>query len=67
MMYYFYRYIVEKGQLYIQVKDKKIHLIQECRVIVKEEKKKRILQMCHNGIDGMHFGRDKTYGKVIID
>ena len=58
---------MEKGQLYIQVKDKKIDLVQKWWMIVKEEEKKCILQMCHNGIDGMHFGRDKTYGKVIID
>ena len=65
MMYSFYRYIVEKGQLYVQVKDKQIDLVQKRQVIVKEEKK-RILQMCRNGINGMHFG-SKTYGKVIID
>ena len=31
------------------------------RVVVKQEEKSRILNMCHDGLDGMHFGRDKTY------
>ncbi len=37
------------------------------RIVVKQEEKNRILkmyEMCHDGVDGMHFGRDKTYGKV---
>ena len=33
-------------------------------MIFEEEEKKKILTMCHSGIDGMHFGRDKTYFKV---
>ena len=31
---------------------------------MKQEEKDRILSFCHGGIDGMHFGRDKTYRKV---
>ena len=58
------KYIVEKNLLYIQEKDKRSDLIRKRRVIVKEEDKQRILAMCHSGVDGMHFGRDKTYGKV---
>ena len=50
--------------LYVEVIDKKVDLVRKRRVIVKEEEKKQILRMCHDGIDGMHFGRDKTYGKV---
>ena len=46
--------------------DKNVGLARKRRVIVKEEDKKRILKMCHEGIDGMHFGRDKTYGKVVF-
>ena len=49
---------------YIQDKDRDKDLIRKRRVIVKEEDKQNILSMCHGGIDGMHFGRDKTYGKV---
>ena len=58
------RYVVEKEQLYVEVLDKSMDLVRKRRVIVKEEEKKRILRMCHQGIDGMHFGRDKTYGKI---
>ena len=58
------KYIVEKNLLYIQEKDKQSDLIRKRRVIVKEEDKQGILAMCHSGVDGMHFGRDKTYGKV---
>ena len=59
------RYVVEKDQLYVQVMDKKLDVVRKRRVIVKEDEKRRILRMCHDGIDGMHFGRDKTYGKVV--
>ena len=31
---------------------------------MKQDEKERILKMCHSGVDGMHFGRDKTYKKV---
>ena len=31
---------------------------------MKQAEKERILKMCHSGVDGMHFGRDKTYKKV---
>ncbi len=34
------------------------------RVVVDSKEKKRILQMCHGGVGGMHFGRDKIYNKV---
>ena len=61
---YSIRYVVEKEVLYIQDKDRDKDLIRKRRVIVKEEEKQKILSMCHDGIDGMHFGRDKTYGKA---
>ena len=64
MCSFHYRYVVEKEVLYIQDKDRDKDLIRKRRVIVKEEDKQKILSMCHGGIDGMHFGRDKTYGKV---
>lgn len=60
------RYIVEKEMLYVQDTDKTVGVSRKRRVIVKEEEKKKILSMCHSGIDGMHFGRDKTYGKVCL-
>ena len=31
---------------------------------MKQEEKDRILGLCHGGIDGMHFGREKIYRKV---
>ena len=59
-----YRYIVEKGVLYIQDIGRDKDLTRKRRVIVKEDEKQKILSMCHDGIDGMHFGRDKTYAKA---
>ena len=45
-------------------KDEDLGTLKKRRVVVKQEEKERILQMCHSGVDGMHFGRDKTYMKV---
>ena len=50
--------------LYVEVVDKSLDLVRKRQVIVKEDEKTQILRMCHDSIDGMHFGRDKTYGKV---
>ena len=33
-------------------------------VIAKEEEKIRIIHACHDGVDGCHYGRDKTRSKV---
>ena len=27
---------------------------------------KRVIMMCHEGIDGMHFGREKTYAMITL-
>ena len=58
------RYIVEHNCLYVIGDDSGTGLSCKRRVIVNIEEKERILSMCHSGIDGMHFGRDKTYKKV---
>ena len=34
------------------------------RVIVDPAEKTRLIRACHDGIDGGHFGRDKTMSKV---
>ena len=62
-MFISYTYVVEKEVLYVQDKDKEKDLNRKCRVIVKREETQKILSMCHDGIDGMHVVRDKTYGK----
>ncbi len=36
------------------------------RVVIGEDEKKRLLQAFHDGLDGGHFGRDKTLSKVFI-
>ena len=59
------RYVLHHQLLYVVEVDKDLGTEKKRRVIVKEEEKKTILTMCHSGIDGMHFGRDKTYFKVI--
>ena len=63
---YSIRYVVEKEVLYMYIldKDRNKDLIRKRRIIVKEEEKQKILSMCHDGIDGMHFGHDKMYGKA---
>ena len=59
------RYALQQQCLYLPEKDSTgIHRMR--RVVVKQEEKSRILNMCHDGLDGMHFGRDKTYGKVYL-
>ena len=50
--------------LYIVEEDKDLGVLKKRRVVVKQDEKDRILKMCHSGVDGMHFGRDKTYKKV---
>ncbi len=47
-------------------KDKVTNTISHRRVVYSEDEKKQILNACHDGIDGGHLGRDKTYGKVWI-
>ena len=34
------------------------------RVVVTAAEKNRLIQACHGGIDGGHYGRDKTLSKV---
>ena len=36
------------------------------RVIVDPAEKTRLIRACHDGIDGGHFGRDKTLSKVML-
>ena len=31
-----------------------------------KNEEKRIILVHHDGIDGMHFGRDKTYAKISL-
>ena len=60
------RYVVEQHCLYVFDEDKDLGAHKKRRVVVKQEEKDRILKMCHSGMDGMHFGRDKTYKKVCL-
>ena len=34
------------------------------RVVVSQAEKARVIHACHDGVDGGHFGRDKTLSKV---
>ena len=36
------------------------------RVVVSESEKERLMKACHCNIDGGHFRRDKTAGKVCL-
>lgn len=56
---------IEKDHLlyYVSV-DKLTKLVTHKRVIYNVEEKKSIVKSCHDGIDGGHLGRDKTYNKV---
>ena len=60
------RYVEEQLSLYVVEKDDDLGTQKRRKVIVKKEEKDRILRMCHSGVDGMHFGRDKTYKKVYL-
>ena len=55
------RYKVEQQCLYIAEEDEDLGVLKKRRVVVKQDEKERILKMCHSGVDGVHFGRDKTY------
>ena len=33
-------------------------------MLITMEEKNRIMRSCHDGVDGSHFGRDKTLSKV---
>ena len=41
-------------------KDSETELKRFRRVVVTTTKKNRLIQACHDGIDGGHYGRDKT-------
>ena len=34
------------------------------RVIANEKEKARVIRACHDGVDGCHYGSDKTRAKV---
>ena len=34
------------------------------RVVVGEQEQKRLIYACHDGVDGGHYGRNKTLSKV---
>ena len=52
--------MVEKhGVLYYSRVDQPLR-----RIIVDRAEKIRVMSACHDGIDGGHFGRDKTMSKV---
>lgn len=34
------------------------------RVVISRNEKERLMNACHSGVDGGHFGRDKTMSKV---
>ena len=36
------------------------------RVVVASAERTRLIQACHDGIDGGHYGRDKTLSKVSL-
>lgn len=52
------------GLLYHVSSDKITGRKNYLRVVIDEAEKKRLLLAIHNGIDGGHFGRDKTLSKV---
>ena len=54
----------QDGVLYHKQVDSTSNTTNLQRVIVSKEEKLRVIQACHDGIDGCHFGRDKTLGKV---
>ena len=54
----------EDGVLYHKKDDVKAGVLNLRRVVVSREEQVRIMRACHDGVDGCHFGRDKTFSKV---
>ena len=52
------------GVLYHKKVDHTANLINLQRVVVSRDERMRVIRGCHDGIDGSHFGRDKTLSKV---
>ena len=56
---------VEKGGiLFHRAKVPKGDGVRLRRVIIVPAEKTRLIRACHDGVDGGHFGRDKTMSKV---
>ena len=55
---------VDQGLLYHKATDSQCGTVRRQRVLVTTEEKNRIMRACHDGVDGSHFGRDKTLSKV---
>ena len=54
----------KEGVLFHCSKDSETELKRLRRVVVTTTEKNRLIQACHDGIDGGHYGRDKTLSKV---
>jgi len=52
------------GVLFHCSKDSQTSSKRLCRVVVAEKEKRRLIEACHDGVDGGHYGRDKTFSKV---
>jgi hypothetical protein len=52
------------GVLYHKKVDHTANLVTLQRVIISKKERTQVIQACHDGIDGSHFGRDKTLSKV---
>ena len=55
---------IDQGVLYHKATDTQCSTIRRQRVLITKEEKNRIMRACHDGVDGSHFGRDKTLSKV---
>ncbi|XP_062517180.1 uncharacterized protein LOC134192458 isoform X2 [Corticium candelabrum] len=56
----------EDGVLYHKQVDSTSNTINLQRVIVSKEEKLRVIQACHDSIDGCHVGRDKSSARMLI-
>ena len=50
--------------MYHKATDAQCGTVRRQRVLITTEEKNRIMRACHDGVDGSHFGRDKTLSKV---
>ena len=56
-------FVLKERLLYYRETDA-VNEIRLKRVITKAKERTKIIRACHDGVDGCHYGRDKTQAKV---
>ena len=56
-------FVLKERVLYYRTTDTMAQICLK-RVIANEKERTKIIRACHDGVDGCHYGRDKTRAKV---